>query len=82
MAKYRFCYKISAEAGIAHDGKGNKAPAYIEASMDGKDGVDQHSLDRLHRSLVKGLHKDLGIPEEYIELISNDEYDRENGEED
>lgn len=75
MLKPRFCYRISAKAGLAHDGEGNNASCFTQANFEDGNLLTKESYDIFHKELKSSLSRQMGIPEEYFECISQAEYD-------
>lgn len=75
MYKNRFCFKISSDAGMAHDGMGNNAPAYLETKFDTNKPLNSSEHKEVHESLVSTLSNQLGIEKEHLSIISEEEYD-------
>lgn len=75
MKEPKFCYRISAEAGLAHDGKGNDAACFSQVVLEGASPVDSEQYARLHERIKVMVSKQMGIPVEFFELISQEEYD-------
>jgi hypothetical protein len=75
MLEPRFCYRISEKAGLAHDGKGNNASCYTQANFGGGNLLNKEDYDSIHEKLKVSLSKQLDIPFEYFECISQEEYD-------
>lgn len=71
----RFCYQILAEAGMAENASGENVGCYTQANFEGNSKLSRGDYDKLHRSLIKGLSRQLQIPEEYFTCISQEEYD-------
>ncbi|MCT6922794.1 hypothetical protein [Metasolibacillus sp.] len=72
----RFCYRISANAGLAHDGEGNNAPCFTQANFEGGNLLRKVDYDSAHEKLKIDLSKQLNIPIEYFECISQEEFDK------
>ena len=81
MLEPRFCYRISALAGMANDGEGNDASCFTQANFEGGNLLDEEEYKGIHEKLKQGLSNQLDIPVEYFECISQKEYD-ENQDED
>lgn len=72
--KLRFCYRISAEANLAHDIITEEpAAAYMQLSMDAKTYPDNY--EEAHNTLGAAMGKWHGINPEWIVPISESEYD-------
>ncbi|MBA1159597.1 hypothetical protein NQS36_16220 [Bacillus sp. C1(2022)] len=75
MLEPRFCYRILADAGMAHDKNGNNASCFTEVNFEGGSKINQDKYDRLHEEFRHGLAVQLGIDEKHLECISQKEYD-------
>lgn len=72
----KFPYRISAEAGLAHDGEGNNVEAYVRIKIGNcKKSVTSEQYDEMHReqreTVAEMLHKDV----ECIFMITGEEYE-------
>ena len=79
----KFPYRISAEAGIAHDGEGNNDEAYVRLKIGGcKKAITSEQYDEMHeenRGTMAGvLKKDV----EWITPITGEEYEANTDDED
>ncbi|QJI52450.1 hypothetical protein [Psychrobacillus phage Perkons] len=81
MLKPRFCYRISAKAGMAHDGEGNNASCFTQANFEGGNLLSKEDYDLAHEKLKKDLSQQLGTSEEHFERISQEEYDENHSDE-
>lgn len=75
MLEPRFCYRISAEVGLASDGEGNDSSCLTQANFEGGKFLSKEDYNKLHEKLKKTLANQTGISEEYFECISQEEYD-------
>ncbi|WP_017728525.1 hypothetical protein [Halalkalibacterium ligniniphilum] len=75
MLEPRFCYRISAKAGMAHDGKGNDASCFTQMNFEGGKALSEDDYNSLHEKLKISLSNQLDLPVEYLECISQQEYD-------
>lgn len=75
MYKNRFCFKISADAGMARDGEGNNSHAYLEVNFDTDKLLDSVESNEVHESLIPTLSKQLDINSEHFSRITQNEYD-------
>jgi len=81
MLEPRFCYRISAEAGMAHDGEGNDTSCFTQMNFEGGTLLSVEEYTPIHEKLKNALSQQLSIPVEFFEGISQEEYD-ENHDED
>lgn len=80
MLEPRFCYEVSALAGLAHDEEGNRVSCYTQLSFEGGNLLDNEDYDSLHESLKTNLSKQLDIPVEWLKSIGQVDYDTANQE--
>ena len=70
-----FCFKISAEAGLAHDVEtGENAACYSQIKID-VGSLTKEEYDKIHESVRKMLAEQIGIDLGLIECITQEEYD-------
>ncbi|SDJ76806.1 hypothetical protein [Salimicrobium halophilum] len=69
-----FCYRISAEAGIAHDGEGNDRPAYTQVSAGNGVDLEEKDYNNFHENIKYMVAGQMGIAPEHFEPISREEY--------
>lgn len=81
MLEPRFCYRISAEAGWAHDGEGNDCSCYTQVDFTGGNRIEEEKYNEMHEKLKEGVANQFGIDPSHLELISQKEHDN-NQEED
>jgi hypothetical protein len=80
--KGRFCFKISAELGMAYDNNtGEPAPLYSELDKKGSDGnpveiTDPDEYNRLHEKAHDMLASHLECDRSYIEKVTIEGYDK------
>lgn len=75
MYNNRFCFKISADAGMARDGEGNNSPAYLEVKFDTNKELDSIERKVVHERLLFSVAKQLDINSKHLSKISEKEYD-------
>lgn len=75
MIEPRFCYRISALAGLAHDGEGNHTSCFTEVSVSDGNSLSEEDYNQIHESLKGNLSNQLNIPTSYFECINQKEYD-------
>lgn len=75
MYNNRFCFKISADAGLAHDGQGNNSPAYMEVKFDTSEPFNSTEREQAHEELVLSVSKQLDIEPNHLSKITEREYD-------
>jgi hypothetical protein len=76
MIQLRYCYEISAEAGLAVEEDGSPAPCYTQYVFDVKNEPTDAVKQGLHDEFQEALAELLGIPASWIRKISAEEYDR------
>lgn len=79
----KFPYRISAEAGVAHDGDGNNEEAYLRIKIGNcKKAVTSEEYDQMHEeqrhSVASMLEKDIA----WVIKITGEEYEANTDEED
>lgn len=70
-----FYFRISKEAGLAHDGKGNDTDCFSEVKIKLGKPLDPEKYEEAHEEVKAMMADQLEIPIEYIECISKEEYD-------
>lgn len=75
MLKPIFCYRISAEAGLALDEVGNHVSCITQANFENGKLLNQKDYNSVHEDLRKILSEQMAIPEAYFKCISQEEYD-------
>lgn len=79
----KFPYRISAEAGLAHDGEGNNVEAYVRITIgDCKKAVTSKEYDAMHEEQRENVAGMLKKDVEWITPITGEEYEANTDEED
>ena len=79
----KFPYRISAEAGIAHDAEGNDGEAYTQVKIgNAKKAVTNEEYDEMHEEQRHSVAKMLKKKVEWITPITGEEYEANTDEED
>jgi len=78
----KFPYRISAEAGIAHDGEGNDVEAYVQIKIgNAKKAVTSEEYDVMHEEQRHVVAKMLKKKVEWFTPITGEEYEANTDEE-
>ncbi|MEC1863168.1 hypothetical protein ABE387_05295 [Bacillus licheniformis] len=75
MLEPRFCYRILAAAGLAHDEQGNDTDCFAQIDHVGGCKITQGQYDRMHEQLKHRLADQYEIDVNHLECISQEEYD-------
>jgi len=79
----KFPYRISAEAGLAHDGEGNNDEAYLRLKIGGcKKAITSKQYAEMHEENRHTMAKMLKKKVEWITPISGEEYEANMDDED
>ncbi|NUJ19319.1 hypothetical protein FKN04_22565 [Bacillus glycinifermentans] len=75
MLEQRFCYRILAAAGMAHDENRNDASCFTQIDFGEDSKISREKYDRLHEKFRHVLAAQLRIDAKHLECISQKEYD-------
>lgn len=75
MLEPRFCFRISAEAGLAYDIETGENTACYTQIKAGDKSLTKDEYDRLHEVFREMLAEQIDIDVDLIECISQEEYD-------
>lgn len=76
-----FNFRILAKAGLANDGNGNKADCFTQVRLGGIGTIEKDEYGHAHEVVKELVSNQINVPIEYIECISQEEYDANHEEE-
>lgn len=80
MVEPIFHYRISVDAGMANDGKGNPTSCYTKVELKGAN-IKPENYDEVHERLKELIEEQTGIKVAHLECVSAEEYDENHEEE-